>query len=68
MNTYSIAIIKRGSNPFNSKDRAGVRVFSVQGLKNAREACKAKLSYSHNAGAFIGFTSEHEYIVKREGK
>lgn len=64
MNTYSICKIKKGANPF--KDRATVS--HVQGLKKAREACKCKLSYSHNAGAFIGFTSEYEYIVKREGK
>lgn len=62
MKNYSICKIKNGANPF--KDRATVS--HVQGLKKAREACKVKLSYSHNAGAFIGFSSEYQYIVKEE--
>lgn len=60
MKTYSICKIKKGANPF--KDRATITY--AQGLKNAREACKVKLSYSHNAGAFIGFSNNYHYIVK----
>lgn len=59
MKTYRLTIIDH-NRPFN---KAIISMKYYKGISAVRKASPAKLNYSRNAKAFIGFDGKYEYIA-----